>query len=311
MELNKKVNRYYSLNQYFKENYNEKIYKVSIDAGFSCPNRDGTISTGGCIFCSESGSGEFAGNRIKSITEQINEQLELISSKFPHGKVIAYFQNFTNTYGDIEYLNKIYNEAIAHPRVLGISIATRPDCISDEVLNLLDNLNNKTVLWVELGLQTTNDSVAKTINRGYETKVYMDIMKKLSALNIKIITHIIIGLPFSSFKDEMDTASLAVKCGTWGVKLHLLYLLKNSKLELLYSSKSFDLLELDDYVERVISILEILPKDIIIHRLTGDGEKNSLIGPLWSLNKRNVLNSIVKKMTAKNIFQGDKVRISH
>lgn len=298
------MNRYYSLNDYFKNTFNEKVYKVSIDAGFSCPNRDGTISTGGCIFCSESGSGEFAGTRHKSITEQIDEQLEFISHKFPTGKVIAYFQNFTNTYGDINRLEKIYNEAISHPRVLGLSIATRPDCLPEEVLTLLDTLNKKTTLWIELGLQTSNDFVARAINRGYNTNIYTDAMIKLKALNIKVITHIIIGLPFSTLEDEINTAILARNLGTWGVKLHLLYLLKNTKLETLYNTGAFTLLELDDYIHRVISILEILPKDVVIHRLTGDGDKNSLIGPLWSLNKRNVLNSIVKEMTAKNTYQG-------
>lgn len=298
------MGRFHSLNEYFKNKFGEKIYKVSLDGGFSCPNRDGVISTGGCIFCSDRGSGEFTGERGNSITEQINSQLKKLENKFPNGRVVAYFQNFTNTYGEIEYLKNIYYEALNHPRVIGIAIATRPDCINEGVLELLNEINKKYLLWVEFGLQTSDNEIAKFINRGYETKVYEDAMERLSNFNIKVVTHIILGLPNSTLEKELLTAATAVRSKTWGVKIHLLYIVKGTKLEEIYKKHEIKLLELEEYVHRVVKILEALPKDIIIHRVTGDGDKASLVGPLWSLNKKNVLNSIEKEMKKNESFQG-------
>ncbi|VEH39128.1 (dimethylallyl)adenosine tRNA methylthiotransferase [Fusobacterium varium] len=226
--------RYNSLDNYFKNTFGEKIYKVSLDGGFTCPNRDGTLSTKGCIFCSESGSGDFAGSRRLSIDEQIEEQLKLIENKFPSGKVIAYFQNFTNTYADIDYLRKIYYEALSHPRVIGLAIATRPDCLGENIIELLSEINNKYFLWVELGLQTINEEVAKIINRQYSLKTYEEAAEKLKSRNIKFVTHIIIGLPGEKENDSLDTALFSEKCGTWGIKIHLLHIIKNTKLETLY-----------------------------------------------------------------------------
>lgn len=226
--------RYNSLDNYFKNTFGEKIYKVSLDGGFTCPNRDGTLSTKGCIFCSESGSGDFAGSRRLSITEQIEEQLKLIENKFPSGKVIAYFQNFTNTYGDVEYLRKIYYEALSHPRVIGLAIATRPDCLGDNIIELLNEINNKYFLWIELGLQTINEKVAKIINRQYPLKTYEEAAEKLKKYNIKFVTHIIVGLPGEEEDDPLNTAVYSEKCGTWGIKIHLLHIIKNTELEKFY-----------------------------------------------------------------------------
>jgi radical SAM protein (TIGR01212 family) len=296
--------RYNSLNYFLKEKFGEKVYKVSLDGGFTCPNRDGTLSDKGCIFCSEMGSGEFAGSRKKSITDQIEEQLILISKKFPTGKVIAYFQNFTNTYGNIEYLKKIYEEALSHPRVIGIAIATRPDCINNEVLELLDELNKKTFLWIELGLQTSNEKTAILINRGWKLEVFDNVVEKLNNLNIKIVSHVIFGLPYEEKKDMIDTVKYIVDKNIWGVKFHLLHIIKNTNLQTLYKKDKFHILEKDEYIDIIGDSISILDKKIVIHRLTGDGSKETLIAPTWSLNKRDVLNSIEKYLKEKNIYQG-------
>ncbi|MEQ3307641.1 TIGR01212 family radical SAM protein [Fusobacterium varium] len=296
--------RYNSLDNYFKNTFGEKIYKVSLDGGFTCPNRDGTLSTKGCIFCSESGSGDFAGSRRLSINEQIEEQLKLIENKFPSGKVIAYFQNFTNTYADVEYLRKIYYEALSHPRVKGLAIATRPDCLGENIIELLSEINNKYFLWVELGLQTINEEVAKIINRQYSLKTYEEAAEKLKSRNIKFVTHIIIGLPGEKENDSLDTALFSEKCGTWGIKIHLLHIIKNTKLETLYKKNELKIQKKDEYVKKVVKILQNISYNIVIHRLTGDGNRDTLIAPLWSLNKRDVLNSIEKEMKMENIYQG-------
>lgn len=296
--------RFYKLNTYLKEKFNEKIYKVSLDGGFTCPNRDGKISNKGCLFCSDVGSGEFAGNRKKTITEQIDEQLEFIKSKVKDGKVIAYFQNFTNTYGNIEYLRKIYYEALSHERVIGIAIATRPDCLSDEIIELLDEINKKYFLWIELGLQTVNDDIANIINRGYKTEVYRDITKKLNEKNIKFVTHMIIGLPNEKKEDLYNTVKLINDVHSWGIKIHLLYILKNSNLLRYYEKNPFKVYDKDEYEDTIVELLNILSPEIVIHRLTGDAKKDELFAPLWSTNKRGILNSIEKKLKATNSYQG-------
>ncbi len=298
--------RYNSLNYFLREKFGEKVYKVSLNGGFTCPNRDGTLSKKGCIFCSDSGSGEFAGSRKKSITDQIEEQLELISKKFPHGNVIAYFQNFTNTYGDLEYLRKIYEEALSHPRVVGLAIATRPDCIDDRTLDLLEELNNKTFLWIELGLQTTDEKTAVNINRGWELEAFDDMMEKLNNKDIKVVAHIILGLPNESHKTMLTSIRYIVKKKVWGVKFHLLQIIKNTNLEKLYIETKFHILTMEEYIYLIGKGVEILDEDMVIHRLTGDGSRETLIESRWSLDKRNVLNSIEKHLKENNILQGDK-----
>ena len=296
--------KFYKLNNFLKENFKEKIYKVSLDGGFTCPNRDGKISNKGCLFCSDKGSGEFAGDRCKTITAQIDEQIDFMKDKIGSSKVIAYFQNFTNTYGDIEYLRKIYYEALNHEKVIGIAIATRPDCLSDDVINLLDEINKKYFLWVELGLQTANDSIGKIINRGYDTTVYIDSCRILNEKNIKFVTHMIVGLPKEEKKDLYDTIDLINSVKSWGIKIHLLYILKNSKLLNYYQQNPFKIYEKDEYENTVIELLERLSPSIVVHRLTGDAKKDELFEPLWSLNKRGILNSIEKKLKSSKSYQG-------
>ena len=292
------------LNDFLKEKFNEKIYKVSLDGGFTCPNRDGKVSRGGCIFCSENGSGDFTATKLKSIHAQIEEQIDLVSKKYKGDKYIAYFQNFTNTYAEVSYLRKIYEEALSHEKIVGLAIATRPDCLGDDVLELLAELNKKTFLWVELGLQTLNDYVAKYFNRAYETEIYKEVSEKLNRLNIKFVTHIIIGLPKEENDDYLKTAIFAQNCGTWGIKLHLMYVVKNTPLEKLYLNGALKVNTKEEYVEKVVNVLENISSEIVVHRLTGDGDRETLVAPLWSIKKIDVLNSIHKELKRRNTYQG-------
>jgi len=292
------------LNDFLKEKFNEKIYKVSLDGGFTCPNRDGKVSRGGCIFCSENGSGDFTATKLKSIHAQIEEQIDLVSKKYKGDKYIAYFQNFTNTYAEVSYLRKIYEEALSHEKIVGLAIATRPDCLEDDVLELLAELNKKTFLWVELGLQTLNDDVAKYFNRAYETEIYKEASEKLNKLNIKFVTHIIIGLPKEENDDYLKTAIFAQNCGTWGIKLHLMYVVKNTPLEKLYLNGDLKVNTKEEYVEKIVNVLENISSEIVVHRLTGDGDRETLVAPLWSIKKIDVLNSIHKELKRRNTYQG-------
>ena len=292
------------LNDFLKEKFNEKIYKVSLDGGFTCPNRDGKVSRGGCIFCSENGSGDFTATKLKSIHAQIEEQIDLVSKKYKGDKYIAYFQNFTNTYAEVSYLRKIYQEALSHEKIVGLAIATRPDCLGDDVLELLAELNKKTFLWVELGLQTLNDDVAKYFNRAYETEIYKEASEKLNRLSIKFVTHIIIGLPKEENDDYLKTAIFAQNCGTWGIKLHLMYVVKNTPLEKLYLNGDLKVNTKEEYVEKVVNVLENISSEIVVHRLTGDGDRETLVAPLWSIKKIDVLNSIHKELKRRNTYQG-------
>ncbi|WP_330111856.1 TIGR01212 family radical SAM protein [Cetobacterium somerae] len=288
--------RFYSLNDFFKDEFKDKIFKVSLDGGFTCPNRDGKVAHGGCIFCSDAGSGEFAGNRRKSITEQIDEQLEFLKDKVKDKKVIAYFQNFTNTYGDVDYLREIYYEALNHPKVLGLAIGTRPDCIEDDTLELLKEINEKHFFWIELGLQTIDDKVAKIINRGYPLSTYLETSKKLKESGIKFVTHMIVGLPTEEREDILNTAKCIVQSGAWGIKIHSLHIIKGTPLERLYNDTNFKVFTLDEYVDIVVTILKLLPDKMVVHRVTGDGKKDEVVEPKWSLNKRKVLNEIEKEL---------------
>ena len=298
------IRKIYMLNDFLKEKFNEKIYKVSLDGGFTCPNRDGKVSRGGCIFCSENGSGDFTATKLKSIHAQIEEQIDLVSKKYKGDKYIAYFQNFTNTYAEVSYLRKIYEEALSHEKIVGLAIATRPDCLEDDVLELLAELNKKTFLWVELGLQTLNDDVAKYFNRAYETEIYKEASEKLNRLSIKFVTHIIIGLPKEENDDYLKTAIFAQNCGTWGIKLHLMYVVKNTPLEKLYLNGDLKINTKEEYVEKVVNVLENISSEIVVHRLTGDGDRETLVAPLWSIKKIDVLNSIHKELKRRNTYQG-------
>ncbi|ADO82736.1 TIGR01212 family radical SAM protein [Ilyobacter polytropus] len=296
--------RFHTLNYELKKKFGEKIYKVSLDGGFTCPNRDGTLGNKGCIFCSDKGSGEFAGDRRKSIGDQIDDQLKLIEKKFPKGKVIAYFQNFTNTYASIEKLRKIYTEALSHPRVSGLAIATRPDCIPEEVLDLLEELGKENFIWIELGLQTIHEKTSELINRGYSLEQFIISVENLLEKKIPFVTHLILGLPGESKTDILNSVRFVNKSKSWGIKLHLLHIIKETPLHEYYKTNSFPLMEKENYIELVVEILEILNPEMTVHRITGDGTRDTLIGPLWSLDKRSILNGVDKLLKEKNSYQG-------
>lgn len=288
--------KYYSLNHYLRDTFGCKVYKLSLDGGFTCPNRDGTIDTRGCIFCSKGGSGDFAESRLLSITEQIEQGKKRVESKIKSGKYIAYFQAFTNTYAPVEALRKKFYEAINHKNIVALSIATRPDCLGDDILALLDELNKIKPVFVELGLQTIHEKSAAYIRRGYPLSVYDDAVKKLKAIGINIVVHVILGLPNESKADMLETVDYVCKSGINGIKLQLLHILKNTDLADEYYRGNVKVLELDEYIDLVKACVEIIPKDIVIHRLTGDGAKKDLIAPLWSADKKNVLNNINKAL---------------
>lgn len=287
--------RYTSLNAYLKERFDCKVYKLAIDGGFTCPNRDGTLDTRGCIFCSKGGSGDFAESRDLSITEQIESAKKRVSKKITDGKYIAYFQAFTNTYAPVDRLRKIYTEAINHPDIVAISIGTRPDCLGDDVLELLAELNKIKPIFVELGLQTIHEDTAKYIRRGYELSVYDKAVDDLHKIGINVVTHIIIGLPNESKEDILKTVEYVCK-KTDGIKLQLLHILKNTDLATEYEKGNVKVLTLDEYVDIIEECVSIIPKNVVIHRLTGDGAKKDLIAPLWSADKKNVLNTINKRL---------------
>ena len=296
---------YYSLNDYLLENYGEKLYKLSLDGGMTCPNRDGHIGSKGCIFCSsEHGSGDFASSRLLSVTEQIEAAKARVAGKFSGSHYIAYFQAFTNTYAEVSHLEKIFTEAIMHPDIKILSIATRPDCLPDDILTLLDKLNRIKPVWIELGLQTIHQKTADYIRRGYELNRYNEAVRKLHSLNIPVITHVILGLPGETKSDMLETVRHLNKVGTDGVKLQLLHVLKDTDLADDYQSGQFEALSLEDYIDIVIDSLESLSPDIVIHRLTGDGPKKLLIAPLWSANKKHVLNTLHAEIRKRNTYQG-------
>lgn len=295
---------YNSLSDHLKQKLGSKTVKLSVNAGFTCPNRDGKISTGGCIFCSGSGSGDFAPSAELSIAEQLRLSKEKLSGKWPNAKYIAYFQAFTNTYAPVDELRKKYYEALNCEDISGIAIATRPDCIDDEILELLKEINSKTYLWVEFGLQTSDEDTAVLINRGYKNEVYLSAMEKMKTAGIETVTHIILGLPYESRQTMLDSVDFAVTAGTDGIKLQLLHIIRGTKLEAIYNKKPFHIMSRDEYTDTVIECIEHLPPNIVIHRLTGDGNRNELIEPKWSMDKRGVLNEIHRKMKITNSFQG-------
>lgn len=294
---------YHSLDFHLKEQFHEKVYKLALDGGMTCPNRDGTLGKKGCIFCSAGGSGEFAGDRQLSITEQLNQQKAQIEKKFPARKYIAYFQAFTNTYGPVEQLRQLFTEAISHPDVVVLSIATRPDCLGEDVLSLLDELNQIKPVWVELGLQTIHENTARYIRRGYPLSCFEDAVKNLRARNIDVIVHAILGLPGETKEMILDTMRYLGSQPIQGIKLQLLHVLSGTDLAADYEAGKFSALSMDEYVALVIECLEVLPPELVIHRITGDGPKDLLIAPLWSTRKRDVLNTILKEMKARQTWQ--------
>ena len=295
---------YRTLNDFLRERHGEKVIKLSVDAGFTCPNRDGKISHKGCLFCSDKGSGDFT-NTASTITSQLTKQTILLSKKWPDTrKYIAYFQAFTNTYGSVETLKSKYEEALSFPGVVGIAIATRPDCLSDEVIAYLKELNSRTHLWVELGLQTIHDSTSNIINRGYKLDIFDTAVKKLTSAGIEVVSHIIIGLPNETSEDIIASVKYISNLPLQGIKLHMLHVLDNSPLGEYYNKNPFTVMSEDEYITLLGEIIPIIPKEFVIHRLTGDGPKEHLIAPAWTKNKRHVLNSIYKYFAENDIYQG-------
>ena len=283
--------KYTTLNNYLKERFGEKVYKIALNGCFTCPNRDGKIDRRGCIFCSKGGSGDFAESPDLTITEQIDNGKKRLEKKIKNGKYIAYFQAFTNTYAPVERLRAIYTEAIIHPDIVALSIGTRPDCLGDDVLALLDELNKIKPIFVELGLQTINEDTARYIRRGYTLEVYDKAVADLHKISINVVTHIILGLPGESKNDMLKSVEYACKV-TDGIKLQLLHILKGTDLAKDYEQGKFEVLTLEQYTEIIKECVQIIPENVVIHRLTGDGAKKDLIAPLWSADKKTVLNTI-------------------
>ncbi len=284
------------LNDYLLDNFGCKVYKIALNGGFSCPNRDGTAGIGGCIFCSEGGSGEFAGDPALGITEQIEQGKRRVAAKMRSGKYIAYFQAYTGTYASIDRLRAMYTEAVAHPEVVALSIATRPDCLPDEVISLIGEMNQIKPVWIELGLQTIHERTAKYIRRGYELEIYDQAVKCLRNMGVEVITHVILGLPGESRENMLDTVRYVCDSGATGIKLQLLHVLRGTDLENDYLDGRFDVLTEDEYIDILRECVRIIPDDIVIHRLTGDGDKRLLIAPLWSGDKKHVLNRVRKEV---------------
>lgn len=290
---------YYSLNRYLQDTFGQKVYKIALDGGFTCPNRDGTLDERGCIFCSGAGSGEFAGKREDSITVQIEKGKERLKEKVKNGKYIAYFQAFTNTYAPVEKLRGLYEEAISHPDIAVLSIATRPDCLSEEIILLLQEMNQRKPVWIELGLQTIHEKTAKYIRRGYPLPVYDEAVDRLKEIGVQVVVHVILGLPGETTDNMKESVSYVGKSGADGIKLQLLHVIKGTDLEKEYMKGKFCVLGMEEYVNLVTDCIALLPENMVIHRMTGDGDKRTLLAPEWSRDKKKVLNALNKAIRKK------------
>ena len=299
--------RYHTLNYFYKHKFNSKVFKVSLNAGFSCPNIDGTIGYGGCIYCSKSGSGEFAGNSNDDIVTQFNKVKSMMLKKWPNAKYIGYFQARTNTYAPVEKLKEVYEPILKQEGVIGINIGTRADSITDECLEYLEDLNRRTYLVVELGLQTIHEKTSKLINRCHTLECFTNMVKKLREKNINVVVHIINGLPGESKEDMLETVKYINNLDIQGLKIHMLSILKNTPLEEYYKKNKFHILTKEEYIDIVVSELEYLREEIVINRITGDPDIKELIEPKWLIKKFCVLNDIDKEMVKRNIYQGDKL----
>lgn len=296
--------RYHTLNYHFKTKYNSKVVKISLNAGFSCPNIDGTVGYGGCIYCSKSGSGEFGGDKNKPLTEQFYDIKKVIDKKWPNSKYIAYFQAHTNTYAPVNILKEKYESVLKIDNVIGIAIATRADSISDECLEYLSDLNKRTNLTIELGLQTIHDTTSKLINRCHTLKQFEETYYKLKERNIEVVVHIINGLPYETKKMMLETVKYLNKLKIDGIKIHMLNIVKDTALATLYQTKPFHILTKEEYIDIVIKQLELLDPKIVIHRITSDPDPKNLIAPTWLLKKCNLLNDIDKEMKKRDTYQG-------
>lgn len=299
--------RYHTLDYFYKNKFGCKICKISLNAGFTCPNIDGTVGYGGCIYCSKTGSGEFAGNKKDNISKQFNDIKNIMKKKWPDAKYIAYFQARTNTYAPVDKLKELYETALNQENVVGLNIATRPDSISEECLDYLTELNNKTFLTIELGLQTTNEKTSKLINRCHTIQCFENMVKKLRERKINVIVHIINGLPYETKDDMLNTVKYLNKLDIQGIKIHMLSVCKDTALEKMYEKEKFHILTKDEYIDIVINQLELLRPEIVIHRITGDPKVEDLIEPKWLIKKFCILNDIDKVMKERNCFQGSKL----
>ena len=299
--------RYHTLDYFYKTKFNQKIFKVSLNANFSCPNIDGTVGYGGCIYCSKTGSGEFAGNREDEIVKQFNEVKKMMLKKWPEAKYIGYFQARTNTHAPVEVLRNLHNKILKQPGIVGLNIGTRPDAISDECLEYLDELNKRTYLTIELGLQTINDKTSKLINRCHSLECFETMVTKLREKNIDVVVHIINGLPYESKEDMLNTVKYLNKLDIQGIKIHMLSVLKDTPLQYLYEKEKFHILTKEEYIDITINQLELLRPEIVIHRITGDPKIDDLIEPHWLTKKFCVLNDIDKEMVKRDTYQGAKL----
>lgn len=297
---------YYSANQYYRELFGEKAYKLSLDAGMTCPNRDGTLGLRGCIFCSAGGSGDFAEGSASSVGEQLDRAIARISSKYSGGKYIAYFQAFTGTYAPLQKLRDTFIPVIEDARISGLSIATRPDCLEDSKIDLLRELANRKPVWVELGLQTINESTAEYIRRGYKLPVFEDALSRLERAEIPVTVHVIVGLPGENHGDYIECAEYLAGRKISGVKIQLLHVLRGTDLAADYEAGLFKTMERGEYIKTVVDMLELLSPETVIHRLTGDGPRRTLIAPQWSTDKKNILNLINREFRIRNTYQGRK-----
>lgn len=297
--------RYYSFDSFLKNTFGEKIYKVSLDGGFTCPNRDGTIGTGGCIFCSEGGSGDFASDARLSVSDQITQGISLVAAKNPSSRYIAYFQAFTNTYAPVSRLRKLFTEAIEDSQIAALAIGTRPDCLPDNVLALLKELNERKPVFVELGLQTIHPVTAGLIRRGYPLSCFEEAVRNLSSIGVWTVVHLILGLPGETEDMMLESVRYLNSLPIHGVKFSMLHILKGTDLADIYREKPFPVFTMESYVNLILQCIGNLRSDIVIHRLTGDGPKDLLIAPLWSLRKRTVLNNIAHQLKVQDIRQGD------
>ena len=297
---------YHSLDFHLKEAFGKKVYKLALDGGMTCPNRDGTLGTGGCIFCSGGGSGDFAAGRSLSVRDQVDHAKKRVAGKIDveTGSFIAYFQSYTNTYAPVSYLESLFSEAISLPEICALSIGTRPDCLPPETVALLARLNREKPVWVELGLQTIHEKTAEFIRRGYDLPVFEDAYRRLKAAGLTVIVHVILGLPGETREDMLDTVRYLARLKADGVKLQLLHVLKGTDLDTLYQEGTFRTLELSEYLELIGDCIKLLPPETVIHRLSGDGPKSILTAPLWSGNKKLVLNSLAKYLKENGIYQG-------
>ena len=302
--------RYHTLNYHYKEKYHCKVIKVSLNAGFTCPNIDGKVGYGGCIYCSKSGSGDFGGDISKSLSEQFDEIKDKLSKKWPRGKYIAYFQTHTNTYAPLSVLKGKYESVLKKDNVIGIAIATRPDAIEDEVLDYLEELNKNTDVTVELGLQTIHEDTAKLINRCHSLNQFEEMVKKLRKRNIEVVVHIINGLPYETKEMMIETVKYLNHLDINGIKIHMLNIVKDTPLATLYQEKKFKVLSKEEYIDIVIQQLEYLRPEIVIHRITSDPDPKNLIEPAWLIKKFCVLNDIDKEMKKRNTYQGKKLETS-